>query len=128
MEEEATQDRLAKWLAGSYIPMHACGLYAASIMPSRPNLTYFGTVPEAFVKLADVLLVVEGSSFPAHSQYMAAHSNIMQQLLTDTQHRISAAVPLRLEAEMARYTKTDVTAFLTHACGPRSDAACYRYH
>ena len=71
-------------------------------------------MPDAFVQLADVHLVVEGCSFPAHSQFMAAHSNVMQHLLTETRNNVSTASPLRLEAELARYTKRDVTAFLTH--------------
>ena len=80
----------------------------------RSDLSNSGNVPEAFAQLADEHLVVDGCSFPAHSQFLSAHSHVMQQLLTETQHSIRAAAQLRLEAEMALYARSDVAAFLMH--------------
>lgn len=83
-------------------------------------LRYLKGCPEAFVSLADVCLVVEGTELPCHSQYLARHCKFFGELfaaLTETATAatppFSAAAPLRLEEPFRGMRAVHVELFLS---------------
>ena len=70
--------------------------------------------PPRFAHLADVQLVAGGMRFPAHSQYLAAQSQLIQQMLLDT-GPISWQSPMVIEAPLQLHSKETLCAFLMAA-------------
>ena len=64
--------------------------------------TYMGNVYEGFARQADVLLIIEGQEFPAHSQYLSSHSRLFEQIFDEAEHDYSRMQPLRLETPLER--------------------------
>ncbi len=75
---------------------------------------WFQHVPEGFAELADVILQVDGSDFPAHSQILASQSRCLQNmLLTVEATSYSRTNKLPIGPEMlAGFNGSDVQAFL----------------
>jgi hypothetical protein len=78
------------------------------------DLSYLGNCPAGFKDLADVILVVENQSFPAHSQYLASHSRLLYNLLADCPP-FSRLQPLIIRRELEGYKLADVQTFLRHS-------------
>lgn len=77
------------------------------------DLSYFGARPETFASLADIVLVVDGNSYPAHSQFVASRSRLMYRLTEDcpgfTRHQ-----PLVISSALKAYKHADAHTFLKH--------------
>ena len=69
--------------------------------------------PEDFFDLADVILVVEGKKFPAHSQILASASVVFRQQFQDCP-TYSTQEPSIVEEALKDYTAADIQAFLQH--------------
>lgn len=79
-------------------------------MPRWPHLA---SCPDTFEDLADVLFVVGGQRMPAHSQFLAAASKMMQSLMSDSQ-TFSKEQPLVLDQQLQGFSEADLQTFLNH--------------
>ena len=78
-----------------------------------------GLSPE-FMVMADVYLVVEGKTFHAHSQLLAAQSGLLLRMLQDIAMPPSPKQPWVLESPFHRYSRAIVERFLSAVYRPPS--------
>ena len=64
--------------------------------------------------MADVVLVVNGRRFPAHSQFLASQSRLLESLLQDTGSTFSKMQPLVICSPLQGYQEADALTFLRH--------------
>ena len=89
-------------------------------MPRWPHLA---SCPDNFEDFADVVFVVGGQRLPAHSQYLAATSKLMQTLLHDA-HTFSKQQPLILDQQLRAFSQEDLQTFVVHVyLNPEVDSA-----
>lgn len=67
--------------------------------------------PENFEDFADIIMVVGSQRIPAHSQYLAGHSKLMQSLMRDSLP-FSTAKPLVLDQQLQGFAASDLQSFL----------------
>ena len=74
---------------------------------------HLGSCPENFEDFADVVMVVGSQRIPAHSQYLAGHSKLMQNLMRDSPP-FSKGAPLVLDKQLQGFTASELQSFLNH--------------
>ncbi|DBA77715.1 TPA: hypothetical protein ACH3X2_008410 [Trebouxia sp. C0005] len=79
-------------------------------MPHWPHLA---SCPESFEDFADVVFVVGNERLPAHSQYLASYSKLMQALMRDSP-TFSKDNPLVLDQQLQAFAREDIQTFLDH--------------
>ena len=67
--------------------------------------------PENFEDFSDIIMVVGGQRIPAHSQYLAGHSKLMQNLMRDSLP-FSKVKPLILDQQLQGFAACDLQSFL----------------
>ncbi|KAL3155928.1 hypothetical protein ABBQ32_012926 [Trebouxia sp. C0010 RCD-2024] len=67
--------------------------------------------PENFEEFADIIMVVGSQRIPAHSQYLAGHSKLMQNLMRDSLP-FSKVKPLVLDQQLQGFAASDLQSFL----------------
>lgn len=72
---------------------------------------HLASCPEKFEDFADIVLIVGDQRLPAHSQYLAGHSKLMQNLLRDS-HSFSQDTPLVLDKQLEGFTASELQSFL----------------
>ena len=97
------------------ITEQANGRYLCRNMASGANLdlSYLGKCPAGFVAMADVVFEIAGKRLPAHSQFLASQSRLIQGLLQDT-GPISQQNPLILSSALQGHSLEGVLTFLQH--------------
>lgn len=75
--------------------------------------TYCHGWTEGFLDMADVVLLVQGTKLPAHSQFLASQSGVICKLL-DQCPIFSKQQPAVIEAAFTRYCTNDIQVFLKH--------------
>lgn len=79
-------------------------------MPRWPHLS---ACPDNFEDFADVLFVVGNEQLPAHSQYLAGHSQLMQHMMREAT-AFSKNQPLVLDRQLQSFTRAELQTFLDH--------------
>lgn len=74
---------------------------------------HLASCSDSFEDFEDVLFVVGGQRLPAHSQYLASHSKLMQTLLRDSQ-AFSRDQPLVLDQQLQGFSPEDLQTFINH--------------
>ena len=72
--------------------------------------------PENFEVFADVLFIVGEHRLPAHSQYLACHSKLLQDLILATAS-FSKDQPLVIQQQLQAFSPEAVQTFLNHVYG-----------
>lgn len=72
---------------------------------------HLASCPEHFEDFADIAIVVGNQRIPAHSQYLAGCSKLMQNLLRDS-HSFSKDTPLVLDKQLEAFTASELQSFL----------------
>lgn len=72
---------------------------------------HLASCPEHFEDFADIVMVVGNQRIPAHSQYLAGYSKLMQNLLRDS-HSFSKDTPLVLDKQLEAFTASELQSFL----------------
>ncbi len=80
--------------------------------PMDADLSYLGNCPRGF--MADVVLAVNKKKLPAHSQFLASQSRLLEGLLQDTNSTFSKQTPLVISTPLEGYKESDVLTFLRH--------------
>lgn len=79
-------------------------------MPKWPHLS---SCPDNFEDFADVLFVVGNEQLPAHSQYWAGHSKLMQHMMREAT-AFSQNQPPVLDRQLQNFTRGELQTFLDH--------------
>ena len=74
---------------------------------------HLASCPDNFEDFADVVMVVGNQRIPAHSQYLAGYSKLMQNLLRDS-HSFSKDAPLVLDEQLEGFAASELQSFLNH--------------
>ncbi|KAL0033589.1 hypothetical protein WJX79_006080 [Trebouxia sp. C0005] len=96
----------------------SCGLLpelpkAPRATRSMPHWPHLASCPESFEDFADVVFVVGNERLPAHSQYLASYSKLMQALMRDSP-TFSKDNPLVLDQQLQAFAREDIQTFLDH--------------
>ncbi len=78
-----------------------------------PRWLHLASCPDGFEGFADVMFVVGGQSLPAHSQYLASHSKLMQSLMRASPS-FNKEQPLILDQQLQAFSQGDLQIFLNH--------------
>lgn len=78
---------------------------------SMSRWPHLGSCPEHFEDFADIFMVVGSQRVPAHSQYLAGHSKLMQNLMRDSPP-FSKDTPLVLDQQLQGFTASELQSFL----------------
>lgn len=92
-----------------------------------PHWSHLASCPEGFEDFADVVFIVGNERLPAHSQYLASYSKLMQALMRDSP-TFSKNNPLVLEQQLRAFAREDIQTFLDHVYlirGVSSSAEAY---
>ena len=76
---------------------------------------HLGSCPEHFEEFADIVMVVGTQRIPAHSQYLAGHSKLMQNLTRDSPS-FSKDAPLVLDQQLQGFEASELQSFLNQVC------------
>lgn len=80
---------------------------------SMPQWSHLACCPGNFEEFADVVFVVGNERLPAHSQYLASYSKLMQALMRDSP-TFSKDNPLILDQQLQAFAQEDIQTFLDH--------------
>ena len=78
-----------------------------------PHWSHLACCPGNFEEFADVVFVVGNERLPAHSQYLASYSKLMQALMRDSP-TFSKDNPLILDQQLQAFAREDIQTFLDH--------------
>ena len=80
-------------------------------MQKMSRWPHLACCPENFEDFADVILVVREQRLPAHSQYLASHSKLLQNIMRDSS-TFSKDAPLVLDRQLEGFAASDLQTFL----------------
>ena len=80
-------------------------------MQKMSRWPHLASCPENFEGFADVIFVVSEQRLPAHSQYLASHSKLLQNVIRESS-KFSNEAPLVLDRQLEGFAASDLQVFL----------------